>query len=127
MNQIPSLLTLPVHPATGLIYLQEALIAAGLEIQRSFDLQAARASHTGSICPHHGTEQCTCQMVVLQVHGQDVSPVTLVLHGYESITHIGLVDSPQQNSDRVMVEIVLEALNQRQDVLCTRWDWAHAT
>ena len=41
----------------------------GLQVMRTFDLQAARHDPADCPCPHHGTEQCDCQMVVLLVYG----------------------------------------------------------
>lgn len=43
----------------------------GYRVMRSFDLQEARTHHEKNCpCPHHGTELCTCQYVVLLVYPQ---------------------------------------------------------
>lgn len=64
----------------------------GMQVERSFDLQTARGAHVGCTCPHHGTEQCDCQIVVLLVYGQDASLVTLVAHGRDGRTRFALID-----------------------------------
>ena len=83
---------------------------AGLQVMRSFDLQVARAAHVGCTCPHHGTDQCDCQMVVLLVYGQESPPVTLVAHGHDGQTHIALVDTPEQQPSPELVVTIKAAL-----------------
>jgi hypothetical protein len=88
----------------------QALTAAGLRVVRSFDLQVARSVHMGCTCPHHGTDQCNCQMVVLLVYEQNKPPLTLVAHGHDGQTHFALVDSPSQRPDSHLVANILEML-----------------
>lgn len=54
----------------------------------SFDLPSVLTTPTGCICPHHGTDPCDCQMVVMLVYGTapglvqaifEVLPVALLL------------------------------------------------
>ena len=77
----------------------------GLQVMRTFDLQVARHDYTGCPCPHHGKEQCDCQMVVLLVYGgrghklSDRQPVSIVAHGYSGQTWFSVVDTPQQRAD----------------------------
>ncbi len=77
----------------------------GLKVVRTFDLQAARHDHAGCPCPHHGTEQCDCQMVVLLVYGSsgqktnNRQPVSIMAHGYNGQTWFSVVDTPQQRAD----------------------------
>jgi len=77
--------------------------SVGLQIVRTFDLQVARGKksggHASCPCPHHGTEQCDCQMVVLLVYGSERQPVTIVAHGYNGQTWFSVVDTPQQRVD----------------------------
>jgi hypothetical protein len=72
---------------------------AGLHVVRTFDLLVARHSQVSCPCPHHGTDQCDCQMVVLLVYGSDRQPVSIVAHGYNSQTWFSVVDTPQQRAD----------------------------
>jgi hypothetical protein len=72
---------------------------AGLRVVRTFDLQAARHNPADCPCPHHGTERCDCQMVVLLVYGDSGWPVSLVAHSYDGQTRFSMVDNPQQRID----------------------------
>jgi hypothetical protein len=85
-------------------WLKEKLAAANLRVVQTFDLHSARHSLADCSCPHHGTDQCDCQMVVLLVYGRVVEPVTLILHGSDGKTSFSLVDSPDQplNQDTII-------------------------
>lgn len=63
----------------------------GFQVEQTFDLKVARQSHVGCTCPHHGTEQCSCQMVVLLVRNQGSEPTTMVLHGNDKQTNFTIV------------------------------------
>ncbi len=83
---------------------------AGLRVVRTFDLHVARHEHANCPCPHHGTDQCDCQMVVLLVYGSDHQPVSIVAHGYNSQTWFTVVDTPQQRADPRLEEAIRLAL-----------------
>lgn len=76
---------------------------AGLRVVRTFDLHEARykqgIDHAICPCPHHGTDQCDCQMVVLLVYGTDRQPVSIVAHGHQGQTWFYVVNTPQQRAD----------------------------
>jgi hypothetical protein len=74
--------------------LTQELCKNEIQITRSFDLQATRAVHAGCSCPHHGTKQCTCQLIVLLVSEWQNPPVTLVLEGRDGHTWVSLVVAP---------------------------------
>ncbi len=77
----------------------------GYAVVRSFDLQVARAAHPNCTCPHHGTAQCTCQMVVLLVYtGKPYPTAVLVVHGHDGRTHIGQVVDGNQPEETARVE-----------------------
>ncbi len=99
MYQNVQLLTVPIGCEDATARATQLLSKASLRVMRSFDLRSARAVHTGCTCPHHGTDQCTCQMVVLLVYGPSSAPVTLVAHGQDEQTWFSLVDIPQQPAD----------------------------
>ena len=82
----------------------------GLQITMTFDLQEARHAHTDCTCPHHGTEQCDCQMVILLVYGAGSKPVTLIAHGHEGKTWFSFVDAPQQHASQQMETLLLSTL-----------------
>lgn len=69
---------------------------AGFQAMRTFDLQAARSAHLDCPCPHHGTAQCNCQMVVMLVYQGDSPPATMVIHGNEEMSWFYLINKPQQ-------------------------------
>ena len=71
----------------------------GLQVDQTFDLQVARSHHSGCLCPSHGTDLCSCQMVVLLVHCEGKGPVTLILHGSDGQTNLSIIDpsGEQQN------------------------------
>lgn len=75
------------------------LTEAGLQVMRTFDLKDARAAHLECTCPHHGTELCDCQMVVLLVYAGNRQPLSLVAHGHDDHTWFYVVNTPQQRAD----------------------------
>ncbi len=66
------------------------LTGAGFRVIQTFDLQVARLAHPDCPCPHHGTEDCNCQMVVLLVYRKHGEPATLVIHGQDGKTWLSL-------------------------------------
>ena len=110
MYQTSEILTLQTDSQSAIEQSMRQLELAGLQVLRSFDLKVARATHVGCTCPHHGTDQCDCQMVVLLVYGQDEPPATLVIHGHDGQTQIALVDTPYQHPTSHLVETILQAV-----------------
>ena len=110
MNQSTHLLTLNIDSETAVSKVIHQLVEDGLEVMRSFDLQAARAAHTCCTCPHHGTDQCDCQMIVLLVYDRQSRPLTLVAHGHNGQTHFTLDESPKQQPERQLKTMILQAL-----------------
>ncbi len=78
-------------------WVSDHLTGAGLQVVQTFDLHAARLDHGHCSCPHHGTEQCDCQMVVLLVYDNGFPPASVVAHSRDGQTWFTLVDSPQQS------------------------------
>ena len=91
-------------------YAAGQLNGAGLQVVRSFDLQAARAAQPGYACPFHGADACTCQMIVLLVYSRGGLPVTLMIHGHDGQTRVLLVDRPGQRVDALEKTSVLRTL-----------------
>lgn len=110
MYQTSTTLTLQSDSQTAIEQAVQRLELAGLQVMRSFDLKVARAAHVDCTCPHHGTEQCDCQMVVLLVYGQEGAPATLVVHGHDGQTQIALVDTPEQRPAPQLVNAILSAI-----------------
>ena len=103
----PSFLTVDIPCDLALQMVKQKLSQAGLRALQTFDLQTARLAQQECACPHHGTEDCDCQMVVLMVYGEtadvstplNTSPVTLILHGNDGQTWFSLADDPYQISN----------------------------
>lgn len=75
----------------------QQLEETGLQTARTFDLQVAReAGHYDCLCPHHGTERCDCQMVVVLVYPRKgrQKPATMVIHGHDQMSWFYLVNTP---------------------------------
>ncbi|GER78842.1 MAG: hypothetical protein HZC39_13215 [Chloroflexi bacterium] len=75
------------------VWVKQRLAGAGFRVVQTFDLQDARLAHPECPCPHHGTENCTCQMVVLLVYRKQREPATLVIHGQDGKTWISIAGS----------------------------------
>ena len=96
---------------TTIAWLVERLRNQGLQTTITFDLQVARHSHSDCACPHHGTERCDCQMVVILVYGHNGSqPVSLVVHSHKAITQLSFVDTSQQPINTQLEKLLLQAL-----------------
>ena len=99
MSGNTSILKLQLPCDDAVSWVVEKIRQVGLSVIRTFDLQAARHAQMACPCPHHGTDMCDCQMVVLLVYGGGGEPVTLIAHGYNNQTWISVVDTPQQRAD----------------------------
>lgn len=77
--------------------IKETLAVRGFRVVRSFDLQNAAAAHPHCACPDHGTDNCTCQYLVLLAYpGADAgSPLTLAVHGRGHDTYLSLLDGEE--------------------------------
>jgi len=84
--------------------------SAGLQAVCTFDLQVARQANVDCPCPHHGTDECDCQMVVLLVYKTGHQPISIVAHGYDGQTWFSVVDSPQQRADPKLEACIRHAI-----------------
>lgn len=82
--------------AEAVLWAARKLEQSGLQTVRTFDLQATRLVHLDCPCPHHGTAQCNCQMVVLLVYQGNTPPATMVIHGNDETSWFYLINTPQQ-------------------------------
>ena len=80
-------------------WVNQHLLQAGLRSVQTFNLHTARAASHDCACPHHGTDQCDCQMVVLLVYGKMEEPMTLILHGNDGTTWLSITGSGPSNHD----------------------------
>lgn len=105
---------------------------AGLQVMRTFDLQAARHDPADCPCPHHGTNQCDCQMVVLLVYGAsdglgaNYQPISLVAHCHDGKTWFSLVDTPQQRADPRLEKVIRQTLPVENIPSMGQAHWSHA-
>lgn len=106
MSHLTPILTLYQPADTTVSWTTQRLMALGYQVEQTFDLHVARMSQVDCPCPYHGTTDCTCQMIVLLIHGQKTQPVTLVLHGHDDQTSLSVVDV----EGHAMVEDVFQAL-----------------
>ncbi len=99
------------HPSDEAIaWVVSQVNGVGLQVMRTFDLQMARHDPPDCPCPHHGTDRCDCQMVVLLIFGEDYQPISLVAHCYDGRTWFSLVDTPQQRADPRLEKAIRQAL-----------------
>lgn len=110
MNENSAFLILEQACEEALDWVTRRIGYAGLQVVRTFDLQNTRSqpdvNSASCPCPHHGTEQCDCQMVVLLVYGLGHQPLSLVAHSHNGQTWFSVVDTPQQRADP-QIEAVL--------------------
>lgn len=88
----------------SLVWLKDRLATANLRVVQTFDLNTARHAQEDCPCPHHGTDQCDCQMVVLLVYANATEPATLILHGNDGQTWLSLVEHQDRpvNEDAIL-------------------------
>ncbi len=92
-------------------WLMQQLNRAGLHVMQTFDLRLTSLLKLGDCpCPHHGTDQCDCQLVVLLVYGSESQPVSLVVHGKGGQTWLSLINHPGQLAGKRTVTAIQHAL-----------------
>lgn len=108
-----SLVSFPMNADLAVRRVTKELMAAGLRVNSSFDLQSARealADPDGCPCPYHGTARCSCQYIVLLVSPEDSEPVALELHGHDEETHLTLIETAGIPQNEETVGLVKTAL-----------------
>lgn len=110
MNENDPFMSMEVPCEQAVTSVIQQMSQAGMSVLRTFDLQAARILQTDCPCPHHGTTQCDCQLIILLVYAGDGNPVSLVAHGYEGKTWFSVVDSPQQHADTGLFAFIQQTL-----------------
>lgn len=106
----PSFLTIDFPCDEALQMAKQKLSQAGLHALQTFDLHAARHAQHECACPHHGTEDCDCQMVILMVYGESAEPVSLILHGSDGKTWFSIADDPSQRAKMKLIHSIRQAL-----------------
>ena len=75
---------------------KDILDDAGLRVMMSFDSHLTRPSPIPVACPHHGTDTCDCQVVILLIYDVAGRPATILAHGQDGETWISLAVAPGQ-------------------------------
>ncbi len=110
MNDNSPFLYLELSCDEAIEWVRGQLVNINLKVVRTFDLQIARHANDSCPCPHHGTDQCDCQMVVLLVYDNNRNPISIVAHGYNGQTWFSVVDTPQQRADPYLESAIQRAL-----------------
>ena len=110
MAPLTPFLSLDYPSDKSLVWLKDQLATANLRVVQTFDLHSARHVLEDCPCPHHGTDQCDCQMVVLLVYASAAEPATLILHGNDGQTWLSTVESPNQKTNARRVTAIRNAL-----------------
>ena len=105
MNQNRTILSLQQPCDEAVQTFVERMEQTGLHVMRTFDLHQTRMAETACSCPHHGTQQCDCQMVVLMVYGKSAQPVSLMAHGHNGQTMFSLVEFLGPTNTRLEAQI----------------------
>ncbi|HBG74769.1 MAG: hypothetical protein A2X25_12090 [Chloroflexi bacterium GWB2_49_20] len=90
----------------------QLLEKAGLQVIRTFDLREARLSHSNCPCPHHGTEDCDCQMIVLLIYKGKQAPASILVHSFQETTWFYLVNTPEHPIGRLLEMLIKKTLPQ---------------
>ena len=93
-----------------LAWVNGQLTGDGFRVVQTFDLQVARLAHPECPCPHHGTDDCNCQMVVLLVYRKQDDPATLVIHGQDGRSWVSLASPVGKRSNQHMETAIRRAL-----------------
>jgi hypothetical protein len=113
----PSLLKVNKACGDSVLWATRRMEQAGYLIVRTFDLQGPRLAHFDCPCPHHGTEKCDCQMVVLLVYMGKRKPVTMIIHGSDQTSWFYLVNTPQQPVEHHLESTIQALLEADQSVI----------
>ncbi len=87
-------------------HLTDELNMAGCQVIRSFDLQEARKAHSDCACPHHGDDQCSCQMIFLLVYFPNDVPMTISLHGHDGATFASWDEALPEHKKEMLFHLV---------------------
>jgi hypothetical protein len=91
-------------------WISDLLNQSGLQVMQTFELNTAQFDGGLCSCPHHGTEQCDCRMVVLLVYDNGFPPASVIAHGHDGQTWFMLVDSPRQSIHTDLETAIQDAL-----------------
>ncbi|MDO9128511.1 MAG: hypothetical protein Q7U34_01465 [Anaerolineales bacterium] len=111
MNTLSPFLSINCSCDEALQWAKKQFSRTGLRVVQTFDLHTTRLTLEDCPCPHHGTNACDCQMVVLLVYGSAPEPATLILHGNDGQTWLSLIDRPGQQVNKDVTIAIQQALD----------------
>jgi copper chaperone CopZ len=97
----------PLEQARQIV--EKALEEHGYRAVRSFDLQEAAAAHGFCPCPHHGTDACTCQYMMLMAYPcpeSEAAPFTIAVHGRGQRAWVSLVSGQETEWLGIMLPLM---------------------
>jgi hypothetical protein len=121
------LLTIKASSHDVVNQLTNSLKEFGLQVVQSFDLRTAIAAYSGCTCPHHGSDICDCQMIMLILYTDGDEPIRLVAHGKDGTTHLGVIDNPQRRRIEKIVHLLKTTLLSNQFEVLPSNLWMDAT
>ena len=83
----------------------------GLQVLVSFDSHHVREGSVPVACPHHGTSNCDCQIVILLVYDEGGQPATLMAYGQDGETWVSLAAAPGQRPPARLESKIAQALS----------------
>ena len=110
MSQIFHLNTFATNHEAAISWIDQELLAQGLIVKPSFDLRAAKSAQKECTCPHHGTNQCDCQIVVLLVYGENEGPISLIVHSQDGKTYLSIMGTPVMNEKETLASKIITIL-----------------
>ena len=110
MSPKTPLTTFAASHEAAISWIDQQLSAIGLVVKPTFDLQDAKSAHTNCTCPHHGTVQCDCQIVVLLIYGGREGPLSLVVHSRDGNTYLSMSGIPSVRGEDTLSSKIIRAL-----------------
>ena len=88
----------------------------GFRVLPSFDLRQAASAHLQCTCPAHGTDECTCQYLMLIAYPNDVehNSLTIAVHSHAGNTFVSLIEGEEASWLGAMLPLVTETNSEEQ-------------
>jgi hypothetical protein len=106
MSNLIPILNLRQSAEAATSWTAQKLLARGFQVEKTFDLQAARRAYADCPCPYHGTGDCSCQITVLIVHS-NAQCATVVVHGRDERVTLALGNGSNQSIDRRVIQALI--------------------
>lgn len=111
MRRESSLISLNLDGNLAVKRLSNRLICDGMHVIRSFDLQTAKAAYENYPCPHHGVNQCDCQLIVMFVYDDHGSQLKIIAYSKDQKSHFSIIDPPLDDREQKIKDKILQALS----------------